>query len=71
MKVFIALEFISIKKYMFGSRGVNCVFIGYPRCVKGYKLRKMEYGLLKFIISKEIYFDDICTRMKLNNFGVK
>ncbi|MCI83727.1 hypothetical protein A2U01_0105003, partial [Trifolium medium] len=43
---------------------VKCVFIGYPEGVKGYKLWKIEPGGSKFIISKDVTFDETQMGMK-------
>ena len=58
LKVFGALVFAHDK---LDARAVKCVFIGYPKGVKGYKLWKMEPGGSKFIISRDVTFDE--TRM--------
>ncbi|MCI30563.1 hypothetical protein A2U01_0051773, partial [Trifolium medium] len=46
------------------ARAVKCVFIGYPEDVKGYKLWKMELGGSKFIISRDVTFDETRMGMK-------
>ncbi|KAK2454519.1 hypothetical protein QL285_002067 [Trifolium repens] len=61
LKVFGALAFAHVKQDKLDARAVKCVFIGYPEGVKGYKLWKMEPGGSKFIISRDVTFDE--TRM--------
>ena len=63
LKVFGALTFAHIKQDKLDTRDVKCIFIGYPEGVKGYKLWKMEPGGSKFIISRDVTFDETCMRM--------
>jgi len=64
LKVFGALAFAHVRQDKLDARVVKCIFIGYPEGVKGYKLWKMEPGGSKFIISRDVTFDETCMRMK-------
>ena len=43
---------------------MKCIFISYPEGVKGYKLWKMEPVRSKFIISRDVTFDETRMGMK-------
>ena len=43
---------------------MKSIFIGYPEGEKGYKLWKMEPGGSKFIISRDVTFDETRMGMK-------
>lgn len=45
------------------AKVIKCVFSCYPEWVKGYKLSKIDLRASKFIISKNVTFDD--TRMEM------
>ncbi|CAJ2637310.1 unnamed protein product [Trifolium pratense] len=64
LKIFGALAFAHVKQDKLDARAVKCVFIGYPEGVKGYKLWKMEPGGSKFIISRDVTFDETRMGMK-------
>ena len=64
LKVFGTLAFAHVKQDKLDARAVKCVFMGYPKGVKGYKLWKMKPGGLKFIISRDVTFDETRMRMK-------
>jgi len=64
LKVFRALAFAHVRQDKLDARAVKCIFIGYLKGVKGYKLWKMELGGSKFIISRDVAFDE--TRMGMN-----
>ena len=58
LKVFGSLAFAHVKQGKLDARAVNCVFIGYPEGVKGYKLWKLELGETRCIISRDVTFDE-------------
>jgi len=64
LKVFGVLAFAHVKQDKLNARAVKCIFMGYPKGVKGYKLWKMEPGGSKFIISRDVTFDETCMGMK-------
>ncbi|CAJ2668093.1 unnamed protein product [Trifolium pratense] len=64
LKIFGALAFAHIKQDKLDARAVKCVFIGYPEGVKGYKLWKMKPEGSKFIISRDVTFDETRMGMK-------
>ncbi|PNX90442.1 cysteine-rich receptor-like protein kinase 25-like protein [Trifolium pratense] len=64
LKVSRALAFAHVKQDKLDARAVKCVFIGYLEGVKGYKLWKMEPRGSKFIISKDVIFDETRIGMK-------
>jgi len=64
LKVFGALAFAHVRQDKLDARAVKCIFIGYPEGVKGYKLWKMEPGGSKFIISRDVTFDETRMGMK-------
>jgi len=66
-KVFGALAFAHVKQDKLDARVVKCIFIGYPEGVKGYILWKMEPGGSKFIISRDVTFDETRMGMKCND----
>lgn len=47
----------TLKQGKLEARAKRCVFIGYPRGVKGYKLWCLEPGEQKCIISRDLVFD--------------
>ncbi|CAJ2674023.1 unnamed protein product [Trifolium pratense] len=63
-KIFGALAFAHVKQDKLDARAVKCVFIGYLEGGKGYKLWKMEPGGSKFIISRDVTFDETRMGMK-------
>jgi len=64
LKVFEALAFAHVKQDKLDHRTVKCIFIGYLEGVKGYKLWKMEPGGSKFIIIRDVTFDETRMGMK-------
>ena len=64
LKVLGALAFAHVRQDKLDGRVVKCIFIGYPEGVKGYKLWKMEHGGSKFIISRDVTFDETRMGMK-------
>jgi ATP-binding cassette subfamily B (MDR/TAP) protein 1 len=64
LKIFGCLAFAHIKQDKLDARAVKCVFIGYPDGVKGYKLWMMGPGRSKFIISRDVTFDETRMGMK-------
>ena len=58
LKVFGSLAFAHVKQGKLDARGIKCVFIGYPKGVKWYKLWKLEPGETRCIISKDVTFDE-------------
>ena len=71
MKVFGALTFAHVRQDKHDARAVKCIFIGYPEGVKGYKLWKMESGGSKFIISRDVTFDETRMGMKCKDLEKK
>ncbi|GAU10233.1 hypothetical protein TSUD_417410 [Trifolium subterraneum] len=69
LKIFGALAFARVKQDKLDARVVKCVFIGYPNGVKGYKLWKMGPGGSKFIISRDVTFDETRMGMKCKNLN--
>ena len=64
LKVFGALAFAHVKQDKLDAWAVKCIFISYPEGVKGYKLWKMEPVRSKFIISRDVTFDETRMGMK-------
>jgi len=64
LKVFGALAFAHVRQDKLDARSMKCIFIGYPEGVKGYKLWKMKPGGSKFIISRDVTFDETRMGMK-------
>ena len=58
LKVFGSLAFAHVKQGKLDARVANCVFIGYPKEVKGYKLWKLKPGETRCIISRDVTFDE-------------
>lgn len=48
------------------TRAVKCLFIGYPEGVKGYKLRCLEPGMERTLISRDVTFVEDEFPMKLH-----
>jgi hypothetical protein len=58
MRVFGSLAYAHAKEEKLEPRAVMCVFVGYLEGLKGYKLRKLESGGGKCIISRDVTFDE-------------
>ncbi|WJX42094.1 hypothetical protein P8452_29365 [Trifolium repens] len=71
LKVFGALAYAHVRHDKLDARAVKCVFIGYPEGVKGYKLWKMEPGGSKFIISRDVTFDETRMGMKCKDLETR
>ena len=56
--MFGSLAFDHVKQGKLDARAVKCVFIGYPKGVKRYKLWKLEPGETRCIISRDVTFDE-------------
>jgi len=65
LKVFGVLTYAHIKQDKLEPRALKCVFIGYPKGVKGYKLWKLESsGGSNVLISRDVTFDETRMGMK-------
>ncbi|KAK2447548.1 secreted RxLR effector protein [Trifolium repens] len=71
LKVFGALAYAHVRQDKLDAKAVKCVFIGYPEGVKGYKLWKMEPGGSKFIISRDVTFDETRMGMKCKDLETR
>ena len=60
LKVFGCLAYAHVKQDKLEARAVKCLFLGYPKGVKGYKLWCLEPGINKCIISRDvIFYEDV------------
>jgi len=64
LKVFGSLTFAHVKQGKLDARAVKCVFNGYPKGVKGYKLWKLEPSETRCIISRDVTFDESRLEMR-------
>ena len=65
LKVFGSLAFAHIKQDKLDARAIKCIFLGYPKGVKGYRLWRMEPGGgSRVIISRDVTFDEKRMGMK-------
>lgn len=58
LKVFGCLAYPHVKQDKLEARSLRCIFIGYPNRVKGYKLWCLELGQQRYIISRDVVFDE-------------
>ena len=58
LKVFGCTAYVHTKTNKLESRVVKCIFLGYPKGVKGYKLRIETQGKGKSIISRDVTFNE-------------
>lgn len=58
LKVFGCTAFAHVKQGKLESRAVRCLFLGYPDGVKGYKLRCLEPGMERTMISRDVTFKE-------------
>ncbi|KAA0043220.1 Retrovirus-related Pol polyprotein from transposon TNT 1-94 [Cucumis melo var. makuwa] len=53
LRVFGCTTYAHVKDGKLNKRALKCMFIGYPQCIKGYKLWCLEMGMNKCIISRD------------------
>ncbi len=71
LKVFGCLALAHIKQDKLEARALRCIFIGYPKGVKGYKLWCIEPGQGKCIISRDVQFNEEILPLKNKQAGVE
>lgn len=63
LRIFGSLAYAHVRDGKLEPRAVKCVFLGYPKGVKGYKLWRLDPGGGKCIVSRDVTFDE--TRMPM------
>lgn len=59
LRAFGCQAYAHIKQDKLEPRALKCIFIGYPEGVKGYKLRCLESGYKRCLISRDVVFDEL------------
>lgn len=67
LRVFGALAYAHVKKDKLDARAIRCLFLGYAKRVKGYRLWRLDLKPSKLIISKDVTFDETRMRMYSEN----
>ena len=58
LKVFGCLAMAHVKRDKLGTRAMKCIFLGYPKGVKGYKLWCIEPGEKGALVSRDVVFNE-------------
>lgn len=54
VRVFGCLAYAHVRQDKLNPRALKCIFVGYPKCVKGYRLWCMEPEKQKVIVSRDV-----------------
>ena len=57
LRVFGCIAYTHVKQGKLEPRAKRCLFIGYPKGVKGYKLWALEEGLPRTLVSRDVTFN--------------
>lgn len=64
LRTFGCRAYAHIKQDKLEARAMKCVFIGYPKGIKGYKLWCTEAGSQRVIISRDVVFKEEMSFLK-------
>ena len=58
LRVFGCCAYAHVKQGKLEPRALKCIFLGYPKGIKGYKLWCLEPGMRKCIINRDVIFNE-------------
>ena len=56
--MFDCCAYAHVKQGKLEPRALKCIFLGYPKGIKGYRLWCLEPGMRKCIISRDVIFNE-------------